>query len=64
MRSWLRASNESSVVYLWPALVKVVLVVTSVVESFPLVKFECLSLVICTIKAPQTQSWRTRLSQG
>ena len=50
--------------YLWLALVKVVLVVTSVVESFPLVKFECLSLVICTIKAPQTQSWRTRLSQG
>jgi exopolysaccharide production protein ExoQ len=60
-RSWVLASNKRSVVYLWPALVLVVLGVTSFAESSVLVEFGWFTLVICALKASQNLSWRTRL---
>jgi len=60
-RSWVLASNKRSVVYLWPALVVVVLAVTSFAESSVLVEFGWFTLVICALKASQNLSWRARL---
>jgi exopolysaccharide production protein ExoQ len=60
-RSWVLASNKRSVVYLWPALVLVVLGITSFAESSVLVEFGWFTVVICALKASQNLSWRTRL---
>lgn len=60
-RSWLLASNKKSVVYLWPALVLVALVVTSAAESTILVEFGWLILVICAVRGSEGLSWRNGL---
>jgi exopolysaccharide production protein ExoQ len=60
-RSWLLASNKRSVVYAWPPLVLVALLVTSVFESSILIEAGWLLLVICAVKASQGMSWRLRL---
>jgi exopolysaccharide production protein ExoQ len=60
-RSWLLASNKRSVVYAWPPLVLVALLVTSVFESSILIEAGWLLLVICGVKASQGMSWRLRL---
>ena len=60
-RSWVLASNKRSVIYLWPALVLVVVLSVSVVESSALVEFGWFTLVICALKASQNLSWRARL---
>lgn len=62
-RSWVLASNKRSVVFLWPALVLVVLLTVSTAESSALVEFGWLTLVICALKASQHLSWRTRLPE-
>ncbi|PRY68915.1 O-antigen ligase [Glaciihabitans tibetensis] len=62
-RSWVLASNKRSVVYLWPALVLVVLIAVSTAESTALVEFGWFTLVVCALKASQDLSWRTRLPQ-
>ena len=63
VRSWLLASNRRSVIYLWPALIMVTLIVTSAAESSALVDFGWLALIICTVKASQDHSWRVRLAR-
>jgi O-antigen ligase len=64
VRSWLLASNRRTVTYIWPALVMVALIATSAAESFILVEAGWLLLVVCTMKASQNMSWRTRLRTG
>lgn len=61
VRSWLLASNRRTVTYAWPALILVALLVTGLAESFPIVEAGWLLLVICAVKASESQSWRTRL---
>ncbi|HEV7948133.1 MAG TPA: O-antigen ligase family protein [Glaciihabitans sp.] len=63
-RSWILASNKRSVVYLWPALVLVVLLVVSSAESSILVEFGWFTLVICALTASQNLSWRMRLPEN
>ncbi|PJJ61724.1 O-antigen ligase [Compostimonas suwonensis] len=63
-RSWLLASNKRSAVYVWPALVLVGLLVTSLGESSILVDAGWLLLVVCTVKAAQGMSWRLRYAAG
>ena len=63
VRSWLLASNRRSVIYLWPALILIALIVTSAAESFVLVDFGWLSLTVCAVKASQDHSWRVRLAR-
>lgn len=58
-RSWLVATRRKSVAYLWPALVMVVLVVTSFAESSVLVDFGWLTLVVCITRAAHAMSWRS-----
>jgi O-antigen ligase len=59
VRSWLLASRRRSIVFAWPALVLVVLLIGSLAESFTLVEFGWLALVLCSVKASRELSWRT-----
>jgi O-antigen ligase len=59
VRSWLLASRRRSIVFAWPALVLVVLFIGSFAESFTLVEFGWLALVVCSVKASRELSWRT-----
>lgn len=61
VRSWLLASNKRSLVYVWPPLILVRLLVTSAAESTILFEFGWLLLVICSVKAAQGLSWRSAL---
>ncbi|HEX4402438.1 MAG TPA: O-antigen ligase family protein [Galbitalea sp.] len=57
-RSWLLASRRRSVVFAWPSLVLVALVISGLAESSLLVEFGWLSLVVCSVKASRELSWR------
>lgn len=57
-RSWMLAVRQRSVVYLWPALVVVGLIATSLTESAVLAEFSWLALVICVVKSADKLSWR------
>lgn len=59
VRSWLVATRRKTVAYLWPTLVMVVLLVTSLAESSVLVDFGWLTLVVCITRAAQAMSWRS-----
>ena len=58
-RSWLLASSRRSVVFAWPALTLVALVIGALAESSILVEFGWLTLVVCSVKASRELSWRT-----
>ncbi|WP_368498935.1 O-antigen ligase family protein [Herbiconiux sp. A18JL235] len=60
-RAWVVASSRKSIVFLWTALVLVVLLATSMAESIVLVEYGWLLLVICSVKAARDLSWRRRL---
>jgi O-antigen ligase len=61
VRSWLLASNKRSLVYVWAPLILVTLLVVSAAESTILYEFGWLLLVICSVKAAQSLSWRSAL---
>lgn len=61
VRSWLLAGRRRSIVYAWPALVLVALLISSLAESAVLAEFGWLTFVICCMKASQELSWRTAL---
>jgi len=63
VRSWLLASDKRPLVYVWPALILVILLVTSTAESTVLVGFGWLLLVVCAVKAAQGMSWRSALER-
>ncbi|WP_353809264.1 O-antigen ligase family protein [Agromyces sp. SYSU T00194] len=58
VRAWLLASARRAVVYVWPALVLVVLAVTSFAESYAVVEGGWMLLVICTVQSARDMSWR------
>lgn len=58
VRSWLLAVSRRSVVFVWPALVLLALITTSLAESSILVEFGWLTLVVCIVKASRELSWR------
>ena len=57
-RSWLLAGRQRSIVFAWPALVLVLLIVTSLAESSILVDYGWLTFVVCCVKAAKDLSWR------
>lgn len=61
IRSWLLASRRRSVVFAWPALVLLVLLVSAFAESTLLVEFGWLTFVVCCVKAARELSWRNAL---
>ena len=58
VRSWLLASRRRSVVFAWPALVLVVLLISGLSESSILIEFGWLAFVVCSVKAARELSWR------
>jgi O-antigen ligase len=58
VRSWLLASRRRSVVFAWPSLVLIALVIGALAESSILVEFGWLTLVVCSVKASRELSWR------
>jgi O-antigen ligase len=61
VRSWLLAGRRRSIIYAWPALVLIALILISLAESTILVDFGWLTFVICCVKASQELSWRGAL---
>ncbi len=61
IRSWLLAGRRRSVIYAWPALVLVALLLVSLAESSILAEFGWLTFVVCCVKASQELSWRSAL---
>ncbi|MGV8876243.1 MAG: O-antigen ligase family protein [Rhodoglobus sp.] len=61
MRSWLLASRRRSIVYAWPALVLLALIVSATAESSLLMEFGWLTFVVCCVKAARELSWRNAL---
>ena len=64
VRAWLLASGRRSVVYVWPALMLVVIAVTSFAESFALVEGGWMLLIVCAVKAARDMSWRDALASS
>lgn len=62
-RSWLLAGRRRSVIYAWPALVLIVLLVVSLAESSILVEFGWLTFVVCCVTASRELSWRAALAR-
>jgi O-antigen ligase len=61
VRSWLLAARRRSIVYAWPALVLLVLIVSAAAESSLLIEFGWLTFVVCCVKAARELSWRNAL---
>ncbi|MCU1441992.1 MAG: exopolysaccharide production protein [Cryobacterium sp.] len=64
VRSWLLASNKRPVLFVWPALILVILLSVSAAESTVLVEFGWMLLLICSVKAAQGMSWRSALPRS
>jgi len=62
-RSWLLAGRRRSVIYAWPALVLIVLLLHSLAESAVLVEFGWLTFVVCCVTASRELSWRSALAR-
>ncbi|HET8957916.1 MAG TPA: exopolysaccharide production protein, partial [Microcella sp.] len=62
VRAWLVASQRKSTVYVWPALVLVLLVTTSVTESYLLFEAGLMLFVMSVMAASRNRSWRQLLS--
>ncbi len=62
-RSWLLAGRRRSVIYAWPALVLIVLLVVSLAESSVLSEFGWLTFVVCCVTASRELSWRSALAR-
>ncbi|GAA1840771.1 O-antigen ligase family protein [Agromyces salentinus] len=62
VRAWLLATGRRSVVYLWPALMLVIITVTSFAESFALLEGGWMLLVVCAVKSARDMSWRDALA--
>jgi hypothetical protein len=52
------------VVFAWPALVLVVLLIGSLAESSIMIEFGWLTLVVCCAKASRELSWRTAFDEA
>lgn len=63
VRSWLLASSKRSLVYVWPPLILIALLISSAAESTMLVEIGWMLLVICSVKASQNMSWRNALAR-
>lgn len=61
VRAWFVASDRRSVVYAWTPLILVTLLVDSMFESFTLAGLGWMMLVLCTVRAGQSRSWRESL---
>jgi len=61
IRAWVLATQKRSRVFVWPALVLVALLATSIMESSILVEWGWLVTAVCAVKVAQHLSWRRPL---
>ena len=64
VRSWLLAGRRRSIVFAWPAIILVVLILSSLAESSTLVEYGWLTFVVCTVKAARELSWRRAFARS
>ncbi|WP_166866257.1 O-antigen ligase [Salinibacterium sp. ZJ70] len=62
VRSWLLAGHRRSILYAWPALVMIALLVVALAESSILTDFGWLTFTVCCVSASRELSWRKALS--
>lgn len=62
VRSWILATSRKSVIYLWPALMLIVFLTTSLAESATLFEYGWLLFVVCAVKVAHSLSWRQGLA--
>ena len=62
-RSWILATHNRSRVFVWPTLMIVALVTTSLAESSILTEAGWLSFTVCAVKVAQHLSWRRALPE-
>jgi O-antigen ligase len=60
-RAWRLAGRRRCVIYAWPALVLIALLLVSLAESSILVEFGWLTFVVCCVTASRELSWRSAL---
>ncbi len=58
IRAWILATQKRSRIFVWPALILLLLLVTSSMESGVLIEWGWLVLVTCSVKVAQHVSWR------
>lgn len=63
-RSWLLAGQRRSLVFAWPALALLALILTSLAESSMLVEYGWMTFVVCSVKAGRELSWRRAFAAG
>lgn len=63
VRSWILASDKRSIVYVWPALVLVAIATVSLAESSALTESGWMLLIVCSVKASRSMSWRDALGR-
>ena len=56
--------KQAALVYVWPALILVLMLVKSSAGSTVLLEFGWLLLLICSVKAAQGMSWRSALARS
>ncbi|MDQ1563631.1 MAG: exopolysaccharide production protein ExoQ [Actinomycetota bacterium] len=61
IRAWILATGKRSRIFVWPALVLLALLATSVMESGVLIEWGWLTIVICSVKVAQHLKWRQPL---
>jgi O-antigen ligase len=62
IRSWLLASRRRSIVFAWPALILLALILSALAESSLVIEFGWLTFVVCCVKAARELSWRNALA--
>lgn len=64
LRSWLVASENPIVAYVWPALVLMLLAITSLAESYLMFEGGLMLFVTCATAAARKRSWRGRYAKA
>jgi exopolysaccharide production protein ExoQ len=62
VRSWLTASTQPIVAYVWPPLVLLLIAVTAAAESYPLFEGNLMLFVAIATISARKRSWRSRLA--
>jgi O-antigen ligase len=63
IRAWILATQKRSRIFVWPALILLLLLGTSSMESGVLIEWGWLVLVTCSVKVAQHVSWRRPVTE-
>jgi O-antigen ligase len=63
IRAWILATQKRSRIFVWPALILLLMLTTSSAESGALIEWGWLILVACSVKVAQHVSWRRPVTE-